>query len=181
MEMSADVKEIATALAKAQSELESAKKDESGYGYKYSDLATVIASSRPVLSKNGLAVIQLIGKSENNAVTMTTVLTHSSGQYFKTLSSLPAIEMKGCNTAQNFGATLSYLRRYAYQAIIGQPSEDNDANSNGFDKPKAEAKAPPAKANTATVAAKEEQPSEAPSTKSTRFRSNRAKGANNDI
>ena len=134
--MSANIADIATALSKAQSELNSASKDSSGYGYNYSDLAAVINSSKPVLAKHGLAVVQLVGRQAAGTVEITTILTHSSGQFFKSVATLPIINMKGCNEAQNAGASLSYLRRYAYQSIIGQPSEDNDASSNGLDKPK---------------------------------------------
>jgi hypothetical protein len=42
--------------------------------------------------------------------------------------------MKGCNEAQRAGAVYSYLRRYAFQAIIGMSSEDNDASSEGLKK-----------------------------------------------
>lgn len=133
--MSNNIADIATALSKAQSELDSAKKDSSGYGYNYSDLASVINTSKPVLAKHGLAVVQLVGKQADGNVEITTILTHSSGQFFKSVASLPVIEMKGTNAAQNAGASLSYLRRYAYQAIIGQPSEDNDASSKGLEKP----------------------------------------------
>ena len=135
--MSANIADIATALSKAQAELNSASKDSSGYGYNYSDLAAVINSSKPVLAKHGLAVVQLVGRQAAGTVEITTILTHSSGQFFKSVATLPVIEMKGCNAAQNAGASLSYLRRYAYQSIIGQPSEDNDASSKGLDKPKA--------------------------------------------
>lgn len=147
--MSASINEIATALASAQSELESAKKDSSGYGYNYSDLSSVIATAKPVLAKNNLAITQLVGNTNEN-VTITTILTHSSGQYFKSTSTLPVIEMKGCNVAQSAGASISYLRRYSYQAILGMSSEDNDASSNGPTTKKAAApkKAPPAKKKT---------------------------------
>ena len=137
--MSTNIADIATALSKAQAELDSAKKDSSGYGYQYSDLASVINSSKPVLAKHGLAVVQLVGKQTDTQVEVTTILTHSSGQFFKSVATLPVIEMKGCNAAQGAGASLSYLRRYAYQSIIGQPSEDNDASSNGKEKPKSSA------------------------------------------
>ena len=136
--MSEDIGDIALALSKAQGEMESAKKDSKGYGYSYSDLATVIESAKPILAKNDLAVVQLVGNTvggENGSVTVTTILTHKSGQYFKSVASIPLVEMKSCNIAQEAGASLSYLRRYAYQSIIGQPSEDNDASSKGLDKP----------------------------------------------
>lgn len=133
-DMSDNINEIAEALVKAQAELASASKDQSGYGYNYSDLASVINSSRPALTKNGLAVIQLVGQTTDESVSVTTILAHKSGQFFKSIGTLPVIEMKGCNAAQSAGASLSYLKRYQYQSIIGQPSEDNDASSEGFKK-----------------------------------------------
>jgi hypothetical protein len=134
VDMSSQINEIAEALSKAQAELTSAAKDNSGYGYNYSDLASVINSSRPALTKHGLAVIQLVGQTTDTQVNVTTILTHKSGQFFRSVASLPIIEMKGCNAAQNSGSSLSYLKRYQYQSIIGQPSEDNDASSEGFKK-----------------------------------------------
>jgi hypothetical protein len=147
---------IASALSKAQGELESSKKDNSGYGYNYSDLATVIATAKPVLAKHGLAITQLIGAFTNVAEVVTILVHSESGEFFKATSSIPIIEMKNCNAAQNFGASLSYLRRYSYQAILGMASEDNDASSEGFKKnesyskpaPKTETLAPEAKKST---------------------------------
>lgn len=136
--MSAQIDKIAAALSKAQSELTAATKDQSGYGYNYSDLNDVINTAKPFLAKNGLCVTQLLGNTDD-VVRITTILAHTSGQYFKSEASLPVIEMKGCNKAQGAGASASYLRRYAYQAILGMASEDNDASSNG---PKKEVKAP---------------------------------------
>jgi hypothetical protein len=133
-DMSTNIADIASALSSAQAELESAGKGTSGYGYNYSDLATVIQTAKPVLQKFNLAVTQLVGNDNSGNPAVTTILTHSSGQFFRSVASMPAIEMKGCNTAQQMGATISYLRRYAFQAILGMASEDNDASSNGFSK-----------------------------------------------
>lgn len=128
--MSEDIGEIAAALSKAQSELEAAGKSQEGYGYNYSDLSSVIKTAKPVLSKHGLAITQGLG-NRGGEPAVTTVLTHSSGQYFRSFASLPLIEMKGCNEAQRAGAVYSYLRRYAFQAILGMSSEDTDASSQG--------------------------------------------------
>jgi len=128
--MSGQINEIATALSKAQGALTAATKDQAGYGYNYSDLNSVINTAKTTLEANGLSVIQLVGPT-TDVVSVTTILSHSSGQYFKSVATLPVIEMKGCNPAQAAGASLSYLRRYAYQAILGMASEDHDASSNG--------------------------------------------------
>lgn len=133
VEMSTEIGEIALALSLAQGELEAANKGQSGYGYNYSDLTSVINTAKPVLVKHGLAVTQLVG-TNGDKPSITTILVHKSGQFFKSFADLPLIEMKGVNNAQITGAVYSYLRRYAYQAILGMSSEDNDASSNGFKK-----------------------------------------------
>lgn len=178
--MSASIDKIAQALSKAQSELDSAKKDNSGYGYNYSDLATVIANAKPVLSKFGLAITQLVGKTDSS-VSVTTILTHESGQHFKSDATLPVIDMKGCNAAQGAGASLSYLRRYAYQAIIGMASEDNDASSEGY-KSKASVSASSKSSETSTPEAKKTTTFKRVATATTTASSKvEATGANDDL
>lgn len=172
MNKSYQLNELATALAEAQGEMEAAKKGEEGYGYNYSDLATVIATAKPILAKHGLAVTQLVGNTVDGAVSITTILTHKSGQFIESNATLPMIDMKGCNAAQNAGASLSYLRRYAYQAIIGQPSEDNDASPNGFSKPANKASR---KAASPSAAKKEESGDRAERPKKSSFRKNKVK------
>lgn len=133
VQKSQEINELATALAKVQGQLGAAKKDSSGYGYNYSDLATVIETSKEELSKNGLSVTQLLG-SDGQDITVTTLLLHSSGQYLGSKVSAPPVDMKGVNEVQKRGASISYMRRYALQAILNMASEDNDASSKGFDK-----------------------------------------------
>lgn len=123
--------EFCEALVEFQFELPSAKKNNDGYGYKYSDLGTVIDTARPVLHKHGFSVLQILKEADSKSIKIETILLHKSGGRISSTASLPIIEMKSCNAAQNAGASLSYLRRYAYQAIIGMASEDNDASSKG--------------------------------------------------
>lgn len=140
--MSETIGEISLALSKAQGDLESAKKGTEGYGYNYSDLASVISAAKEVLTKNELAIVQLVG-NEGDKYKVTTILSHKSGEFFKSEVSSGLVDMKGTNELQKAGGTISYLRRYAYQAILGMASEDNDGSSNGFSKP---GKAAPKKA-----------------------------------
>lgn len=132
IEKSESINELASALSKAQLSLESAKKGSSGYGYNYSDLATVIETSKKPLSDNGLSVTQLLGDGVDDKVSITTVLMHSSGQYISSRLELEIPDMKGVNDSQRRGAAYSYGRRYALQAILNMASEDNDASSKGF-------------------------------------------------
>lgn len=129
--MSVSLKNLADALSKAQGELESVGKGEKGYGYNYASLASTIQESKEALVKNGLSVSQHPGSHEGKPA-VTTLLMHKSGEYLRSTVSTDLVEMKSCNTAQRFGATVSYLRRYALQAALNMASEDNDASSEGF-------------------------------------------------
>ena len=126
--------EFCASLVEFQAELPSAKKNNVGYGYKYSDLGTVIDTAKPVLHKHGLGVIQILLEADEKTAKVETVLFHKTGGRVSSVASIPIVEMKGCNIGQRYGASVSYLRRYAYQSIIGMASEDNDASSEGFKK-----------------------------------------------
>lgn len=134
---SESINELAQALVKAQSEMESAKKENQAYGYTYSDLATVIAAVKSPLNNNGIAFTQLIEDALPGTVKVTTVLIHTSGQFLGSTGSTEIPEMKSCNLAQRSGAAQSYLKRYQLQALTGLPTEDNDVSSEGFEKPSA--------------------------------------------
>lgn len=117
---------LATALAAAQGELEDAHKDKQGYGYSYADLSSVLSIARPVLSKHGLSVVQLLGGA-GDEVTITTILMHKSGESIRTVSSMPVHQGKGMTHAQSVGAITTYLRRYSLSAMVGITQTDNDA------------------------------------------------------
>ena len=123
--------ELFAALAKAQSSLETAKKDRSGHGYKYADLAGCIEAAKTPLAENGLAVTQMMGQSGNDA-TLITLLTHSSGQYIGSEFVMEKAVLQGGagkNPAQAMGASITYMRRYAFAAIVGLAQEDDDAST----------------------------------------------------
>ena len=176
-QMSNTIGKISQALSKAQGELESAKKDTNGYGYNYSDLASVINTAKPVLFKNELAVTQLIGNTNSEQVEVTTILSHASGEFFKSVATLPLPEMKSVNLAQKSGAAISYLRRYTYQAILGMSSEDTDASSQGSNASKKEISTE-YKRKTVDTKSEESAQSESTPQKKTNFR--RKKKETND-
>ena len=128
-EMSEQTSDIFTALAKFQGELENASKSKAGHGYKYADLAQCINCAKEPLSKNGLSVVQMLGQ-QGERQTLTTMLTHSSGQWIRstfTLVNATLMGGAGKNPAQVLGSAITYQRRYAYAAILGMAQEDDDA------------------------------------------------------
>lgn len=121
------INELAAALAKAQGLMEAAKKDSTNphFKSKYADLAAYWDASRAALSSNGLAVVQF-PTTEADGVGITTLLTHSSGQWMEGQYSLPIAQ----KTPQAIGSAITYGRRYAFAAVVGlAPDEDDDGNA----------------------------------------------------
>ena len=120
------IDQLAAALAKAQSEMEGAKKESTNPFFKssYADLHAVIKSSFPYLSKNGLSVSQG-NEVIKGAVCVTTTLMHASGQWMRSKIKLPLAKVD----AQGVGAAVTYGRRYGLSAMVGIAQYDDDAQS----------------------------------------------------
>jgi hypothetical protein len=126
MTTSEQVDKIFQALVKAQSEMGKAKKvnDNHFFKSKYADLSELIEVSKDVLTSNGLAVIQSPGAS-GQAVTVTTRIIHSSGQWIEDAIALQAIK----TDPQAIGSAITYARRYQLAALLNIAQEDDDGNS----------------------------------------------------
>lgn len=127
MNKSEQLNELATALAKAQGEMHNPAFDAKNPHFKsnYASLASVRNTVLPVLSKNGLSVVQMpVNVQDTPAVT--TILMHSSGQYVEETFYLPADRQN----AHGYGSALTYLRRYSLMAVAGVVGdEDDDGNA----------------------------------------------------
>jgi len=119
------IKDLATALARAQAEITGAIKasDNPFYKSKYADLATCMEAIRGPLAANGLCVIQTLGHKEG-AVVVYTTLAHATGQWVRG-ECVMVPEKPG---PQALGACISYARRYSL-AIVGLVQIDDDAES----------------------------------------------------
>lgn len=124
VEMSKDISELAAALSEAQAEYEHISKDQSGYGYKYENLPSVINSISQVNRKHGLSVSQphwTLGDHDY----IFTLLMHKSGQWIKSKIKLRVDQSKKMSPMQRLGASITYGRRYALQAICGVAAEED--------------------------------------------------------
>lgn len=112
---------IAAALAKAQAEMTNPPKTKSGQcrggRYMYADLAEVLDHIRGPLSKNALAVVQIVTPG-----VLITRLIHSSGQYIDSNYPLPTTALD----AQAMGSAITYARRYSVCALVGIAAEDDE-------------------------------------------------------
>ena len=123
---SSQLNELFGALAKAQGEMELASKTSQNTFFKstYADLAQIIKASRSALVSNGLCVSQRILVDEGTMV-LSTVLGHQSGQWIESI--VPVNPPK--TDVQNIGGYITYLKRYAYAALVGVATEDDDGES----------------------------------------------------
>ena len=121
------IKELATALAKAQAEITDAKKDATNphFNKQYADLASIWDACRAALTKNGISVVQMTRPSDAQEVVVITRLCHSSGEWMQGELALPVTK----GDAQGYGSALTYARRYALAAAVGVAPEDDDAQA----------------------------------------------------
>jgi len=129
MIQSDSIANLAKALSIVQGKLTHAKKDSANpfFKSKYADLESVWDACRNLLADNDLAVAQFPGTySElDKSMSLTTILTHESGEYISHEMSVPVTKAD----AQGAGSALTYMRRYALAAVVGVVQADDDGNA----------------------------------------------------
>ena len=126
MNTSESINELATALAKAQGAMGSARRDSANpfFKSKYADLGAVIEVLKDPFAKNGLSYTQFPIRDGDSAGVVTRLM-HSSGQWMESEYTLPLAKFD----AQSAGSAFTYARRYALQSIAGIPAADDDGNA----------------------------------------------------
>lgn len=121
---SEQTKDLFTALAKAQGEMNAAylSSENPYFKSKYADLNEFIKATRPSLTKYGLAVIQQIIPNNDGQNVLHTLLAHSSGQWIE--SRMRIIPPK--SDIQTLGSYITYLRRYSYASLVGVVASSDD-------------------------------------------------------
>lgn len=92
--------------------------------YTYSDLTQLIPLVLPILNQNGLVVIQSPSYGgDGRTLNLTTMIIHAqSGEWIRDTASMPLADYD----PQGFGSAVTYLRRYALEAIFELVDEDDD-------------------------------------------------------
>ena len=139
MKTSADLKNLAVALAEVQGRMKPLKRNADNPFFKsnYTDLAAMTEAIYPLLAPAGFSVIQ-----GGDGQSLSTLLLHSSGEWIET--SLP---MPNEPNPQKFGSVITYFRRYALAAIVGAASEGEDDDGNAASHPTARPAPSPPPAN----------------------------------
>lgn len=131
----ADDKQAAlyAALAKAQGNFKPILKNRTvkirmkaggAYDFRYADIDEINLKTRPALTEQGLSVIQPVQTDRSTgAMWIETILTHADGG-----SITSAIDLKPAGTyadPKEFGAAVTYLRRYAVSSLLGVAADDD--------------------------------------------------------
>jgi len=126
MKTSEKIDLVSKALVAAQKEIGAAVKGSENpfFKSKYADLSSVIEAVKEPLNNHGLAYIQLVQSDEKDIVE--TIILHESGQFIGTET---RVYCGKPNDPQAFGTGITYAKRYALQAALGLPTEDDDGNA----------------------------------------------------
>ena len=126
---------IASALAKAQSELTNPEKSlvatirspfprESDRTFRYASLSSGLDIVRKALGKYEIATVQTTSIDKDaGLIRLTTVLAHSSGEWVS--SDWPVCPVGETAAPHKMGAALTYARRYALFTLVGIAGEDD--------------------------------------------------------
>lgn len=83
------------------------------YSFDYAELEDSLAATKPSLAANGLSIMQPFGMAPGGPAIVRTVLAHEGGARVISLTELP-----GWEDIKGLGGNITYLRRYAYNALL---------------------------------------------------------------
>lgn len=126
MNKSDSIKELATALCKAQTEIITVSTDSTNPFFKsnYASLPAILNAIRKPLADNGLSFVQTSDAIDGKCF-IETVLMHNSGEWIS--GSYPVNPVK--NDPQGLGSATSYARRYSLTAMLGIAQADDDGQA----------------------------------------------------
>src|SRR3954451_658471 len=129
------IAQLASALAKAQTELVNPAKTltgvidrwgsgNEGQSYRYAPLSAGLDIVRKALCKHELAVIQSTHVDEvSSTIILTTTLAHGSGEWVS--ACWPVCRTLDMTNPKLMGAALTYARRYGLFTLVGLAGEDD--------------------------------------------------------
>ena len=128
MKHSESIKNIAQAMREFQSNPMVVGVNATGYGYDYATLDKCVERIYPAITDLGLSIMQPLGCTDSGEPAIHTIIMHTSGEHLETVYPITAAGIGKANDAQQFGAAVTYARRYGLLAAFGVPvGKDDDA------------------------------------------------------
>jgi hypothetical protein len=130
-----NISELITAMINFNNEFQNAKLVKDGkndhLNKKYLTLDNILNTLRPILTKNGLVLMQALAGDY-----LITTIYHVSGQFIQ--SDMPFHPMSGnksTNALQELGGGITYAKRYAISAMLGISTDMDDDGQTSKIKP----------------------------------------------
>lgn len=141
---------LAAALVKFQAKVKPIKANALNdfLKHNYADLLAIIHDVQPLLEEFKLAVVQLPSNIDGKSA-LRTIVMHESGESIEDVMPITLPQAREAEkwdpkaskmvkvfiepTAQDQGANITYLRRYAYMAALGLVADDNQTRMSGND------------------------------------------------
>lgn len=119
-----EIQDLSKALVVANKQIKNPKKNAKNphFGQHYATLDSVIESYKEAYLNNGISVLEN-PVSQDGLIGVSITLLHESGQY---ITHDPFLLPPGKNTAQGFGSSITYARRYALSAVMNIAADDDD-------------------------------------------------------
>lgn len=119
---------LITALCKAKKEFKTVPNDGVSNRNKYATITSIVETMQPILSDNGLCVVQY-AETDSNKLShfLVTKLFHVSGAFIESRVLLLLRQ----NDCQGIGAAMTYMKRYQYCSMLGLVSKEFDEDDDG--------------------------------------------------
>jgi hypothetical protein len=98
---------------------------------RYATLGAMLAAVMPVLTRHGLVLLQPLDHVGDLPAVRTILIHVDSGESIDCVHPIEKAGMKGANVSQQFGAAISYVRRYGLAALLCLREADDDAQCVG--------------------------------------------------
>lgn len=145
MKSSNSIAALAKSLVSVQVEMKAIPKDSTNPHFKsqFASLDTIVDTTRPILAKHGLAVMQGAATSmldESHALCgfeVETILVHQSGEWISTSVYMPLAKVD----PQGAGSAMTYGRRYGLSALLSLSTDEDDDGNRASTRPQQSAPA----------------------------------------
>lgn len=128
------MKAFNTAFTKAQAEFPRIQKTKKAHNSFYAPFADIVKQITPVLIKHGLSFRHEVHEHDKG-VSVTCILAHEMGHSEKATLTAGPDASGSKNSIQAIGSSVTYLKRYTFEAVTGvvTTDDDDDANSVSYE------------------------------------------------
>lgn len=122
---SSDTAQIDAAHALSLSELRNVARSATANRSTYAKVEHCCEYINPLLAKFDLSIKQILSYNEYGEDILITRLSHKSGEWYESVTLLKMDKVGSQSSNQQFGSSITYMRRYALLAILGIGQADD--------------------------------------------------------